>query len=151
MISESEKLAEFAAAVRDSTIRRLKQIPAGKENWRITPDAMSFAEITYHLIEADEWLIKKIENQDLEPMQGKTGTINIDDNIEFHELIDRLQKSGEKRCSFIKELKESKLQSTIFDKRFGKEVTIWWIIVRGNLDHEIHHRGQLSAYLKPLS
>ena len=67
MISESENLAEFAKAVRDSTIKRLKQVPAGKENWRITPDAMSFAEIAYHLIEADEWLIKKIENQDLEP------------------------------------------------------------------------------------
>jgi len=151
MISESEKLAEFAKAVRDSTIKRLKQVPAGKENWRITPEALSIAEIAYHLIEADEWLIKKIENQDLEPMQGKTGTINIDDNIEFQELLNRLQKSGQKRCSFIKKLKESKLQSTIFDKRFGKEVTIWWIIVRGNLDHETHHREQLSAYLKPLS
>ncbi len=151
MISESEKLAEFAKAVRDSTIKRLKQVPAGKENWRITPEAMSIAEIAYHLIEADEWLIKKIENQDLEPMQGKTGTIMIDDNLEFLDLINRLQQSGKNRCSFIKELNKSKLQSTIFDKRFGKEVTIWWIIVRGNLDHEIHHRGQLSAYLKPLS
>ena len=30
----------------------------------------------------------------------------------------------------------------------GKEVSVWWIIVRGNLDldHEIHHRGQLSSY-----
>ena len=151
MISESEKLTEFAAAVRDSTIKRLKQVPTGKENWRITPDAMSIAEIAYHIIEADEWLIKKIGNRELEPMQGKTGTIKIDDNFEFLELIDRSQKSGKKRCSFIKELNESKLQSTIFDKRFGKEVTIWWIIVRGNLDHEIHHRGQLSAYLKLLS
>ena len=151
MISESEELAEFAAAVRDSTIKRLKQVPAGKENWRITPDAMSIAEIAYHIIEADKWLIKKIENRDLEPMQGKKGTIKIDNNIEFHELINRLQESGEKRCSFIKKLDKSKLQLAIFDKRFGKEVTIWWIIVRGNLDHEIHHRGQLSAYLKVLS
>jgi uncharacterized damage-inducible protein DinB len=151
MISESEKLAEFAAAVRDSTIKRLKQVPAGKENWRITTNAMSIAEIAFHIIEADEWLIKKIENRDLEPMQGQTGTIKIDNNVKYSNLIVRLQQSGEKRCSFIKELDESKLQSTIFDNRFGKEVTIWWIIVRGNLDHEIHHRGQLSAYLKVLS
>ena len=151
MISESEKLAEFAKAVRDSTIKRLKQVPAGKENWRITPEAMSFAEIAYHLIEADEWLIKKIENEDLESMLGKTGTIMIDDNLEFLDLINRLQQSGKNRCSSIKELNKSKLQSTIIDKRFGKKVTIWWIIVRGNLDHEIHHRGQLSAYLKMLS
>ena len=151
MISESNKLAEFAAAVRNSTIKRLKQVPAGKENWRITPDAMSIAEIAHHLIEADEWLIEKIENRDLEPMRGKTGAVKIGDNFEFRELIDRLQQSGERRHAFIRELDESKLLSTIFDKRFGKEVTIWWIIVRGNLDHEIHHRGQLSAYLKPLS
>jgi len=147
MISESEKLAEFATAVRNSTIKRLKQVPSGKENWRITPDGMSIAEIAYHLIEADEWLTKKIENKDLEPIQGKTGTVKI----EFLELIDRLLQSGEKRNSFIRKLDESKLQSTIFDKRFGKKVTIWWIIVRGNLDHEVHHRGQLSAYLKLLS
>ena len=84
-------------------------------------------------------------------MQGKTGTIMIDDNLEFLDLINRLQQSGKNRCSFIRKLDESKLLSTIFDKRFGKEVTIWWIIVRGNLDHETHHRGQLSAYLKLLS
>jgi len=151
MNSESEKLAEFADAVRDSTLKRLKQVPAGKENWRVTPDSMSIAEIAHHLTEADEWLIEKIENPDLEPIQGKTGTVKIDDNVEFLDLINRLHKSGEKRCSFIKKLDENKLQSTIFDKRFGKEVTIWWIIIRGNLDHEIHHRGQLSAYLKLLS
>ncbi|RKY90648.1 MAG: hypothetical protein DRQ13_12325 [Ignavibacteriae bacterium] len=151
MNSESEKLAEFAAAVRNSTIKRLKQVPAGKENWRITPDSMSIAEIVYHLTEADEWLMKKMKNHALEPIQGKTGTVKIDDNLEFLNLINRLHHSGEKRCSFIKKLDESKLQSTIFDKRFGKKVTIWWIIVRGNLDHEIHHRGQLSAYLKALS
>ncbi len=84
-------------------------------------------------------------------MRGKTGAVKIGDNVEFRELIDRLQQSGERRHTFIRELDENKLLSTIFDKRFGKEVTIWWIIVRGNLDHEIHHRGQLSAYLKPLS
>ena len=128
MISESENLAEFAKAVRDSTIKRLKQVPAGKENWRITPEAMSIAEIAYHLIETDEWLMEKIEIKELDPKQGKTGTIKIDDNIEFRELIERLQQSGEKRCSFVRKLDGSKLQSTIFDKRFGKEVTIWWII-----------------------
>jgi uncharacterized damage-inducible protein DinB len=35
------------------------------------------------------------------------------------------------------------------DSRFG-EVTVWWVIVRGNLDHEIHHRGFIGAYLKML-
>ncbi|NNG26554.1 MAG: DinB family protein [Ignavibacteriaceae bacterium] len=151
MISEVEKLAEFAEAVRESTIERLKKVPAGKENWRITADAMSIAEIAYHVIEADDWLFLKVDNPKLEPMLGKIGTIKINDVFEFRNLIERLQQSGQKRCSFIKNIEGSKLKSTIFDKRFGKEVSIWWIIIRGNLDHEIHHRGQLAAYLRALS
>lgn len=51
----------------------------------------------------------------------------------------------------LAEFADAVRKSTIFDKRFGKKVTIWWIIIRGNLDHEIHHRGQLSVYLKLLS
>jgi len=38
----------------------------------------------------------------------------------------------------------------VFDERFG-ETTLWWIVVRGNLDHEIHHRGQIAAYLRDVA
>jgi uncharacterized damage-inducible protein DinB len=34
------------------------------------------------------------------------------------------------------------------DDRFGGEVTLWWTIVRGNLEHEAHHRGQIAVYLR---
>jgi uncharacterized damage-inducible protein DinB len=42
------------------------------------------------------------------------------------------------------------MQSKIYDDRFNDEVSIEWIILRGNLDHEIHHRGQIAVYLRML-
>ena len=55
-----ELLIDFCRVVRDSTLKRLKIVPEGYENWRISKNALSFAEIAKHLIESDDWTIKKI-------------------------------------------------------------------------------------------
>jgi uncharacterized damage-inducible protein DinB len=38
----------------------------------------------------------------------------------------------------------------VFDDRFGCQVSVWWVIVRGNLEHEAQHRGQVASYLRIL-
>ena len=150
MFSTSTQLAEFSNAVRISTISRLQLIPAGKENWKISPGAMSSADIAYHLIQTDYWLFKKIELKDLESIKGSAGTIEIKTRNDYLKLIEELNNSGKKRAGFILSLDDKVFQEQIYDDRFGKEVSVWWIIVRGNLDHEIHHRGQLSTYLRAI-
>ena len=150
MFSISTQLAEFSNAVRTSTIKRLQLIPAGKENWRISPGAMSSADITYHLIQTDDWLIKKIELKDPESIKGNAGTVEIKTRNNYLKLIEELNNSGKKRAGFILSLDDKVFQEKIYDDRFGKDVSVWWIIVRGNPDHEIHHRGQLSSYLRAI-
>ena len=150
MFSTSTQLAEFSNAVRISTIRRLQLIPAGKENWKISPGAMSSADIAYHLIQTDDWLFKKIKLKDLESIKGSAGAIEIKTRNDYLKLIEELNNSGKKRAGFILSLDDKVFQEQIYDDRFGKEVSVWWIIVRGNLDHEIHHRGQLSTYLSAI-
>ncbi len=150
MFSTSTQLAEFSNAVRTSTIKRLQLIPAGKENWKISPGAMSSADIAFHLIQTDDWLFKKIELKDLESIKGDTGAVEIKTRNNYLELIEELNNSGKKRAGFILSLDDKAFQEQIYDDRFGKEVSVWWIIVRGNLDHEIHHRGQLSSYLRAI-
>ena len=150
MLSTSSQLAEFSNAVRTSTIERLQLIPVGKENWRFSPGAMSPADIAYHLIETDEWLFKKIELKNLKSILGNSGTVEIQIRNDYLKLIEELINSGKKRSGLILSLDDKGLQEKIYDDRFAKEVSVWWIIVRGNLDHEIHHRGQLSAYLRAI-
>ncbi|MBN1682094.1 hypothetical protein JW865_00905 [Candidatus Bathyarchaeota archaeon] len=48
---ESIRLAEFSEAVRDSTLKRLIHVPVGLENWKVSRNAMSFSDVSLHLIE----------------------------------------------------------------------------------------------------
>lgn len=145
--SESERLAEFSSAVRESTLGRLRLVPEGHENWRITEKDMSFADLARHLFDADEWTFKKLEAKTLETMVGRQDLVYIQRREDYEALLCELEETGTRRAALLREMTQAKLCEMILDERFGGEVTVWWIIVRGNLDHEIHHRGQIATYL----
>ena len=147
---ESLRLAKFSKAVRDSTQKRLNTVPPGFENWKISRNAMSFSDVALHLIECDKWLFQKMKHDDLQPITGKAGSIIVKDRFEYQSLLNELELMGQNRYRLINDLKEDEYNRIIFDSRFDGNVTVWWIIVRGNLDHEIHHRGQLVAYHRVL-
>jgi uncharacterized damage-inducible protein DinB len=148
--SEGKRIAKFSAAVRESTLKRLRLVPDGSENWRVSPDAMSFADTVQHLIDADEWLFKKFEIKNIDPIRGQSGLIHIENRNQYLALLERLKNIGQRRADMLEKLDESALAELIYDARFGADVAVWWIIVRGNIDHEIHHRGQIAAYLRML-
>jgi uncharacterized damage-inducible protein DinB len=146
--AESANLAAWSRAVRESSLKRLRRVPAGREAWRPTPEAMSFADLARHLIDADEWLFRKLADRALEPMVGHAGDAGEITRDGYLGLLKRLEETGRERADLIAGLSPAQLAEPIFDRRFGGEVTVWWVIVRGNLDHEVHHRGQIAAYLR---
>ena len=148
MQSESSNLAAWSKAVRESTLKRLRLVPAGRENWRPIPRAMSIAGIAQHIADADLWLFKKLEDPTLQAMKGCGAAQTIASHGEFLAIVSNLERTGDKRSALIRQLTPSELAQQIPDERFGGEVSVWWEIVRGNLDHETHHRGQLAAYLR---
>jgi uncharacterized damage-inducible protein DinB len=145
---ESGNLAAFSRAVRESSLKRLRLVPEGRESWRPTPEAMSFADLAQHLIAADEWLFRKLDERTLEPMVGRAGEAGEITRGCYLEMLARLAETGLRRAELIAGLSANQLAEPIFDRRFGGEVNLWWVIVRGNLDHEIHHRGQIATYLR---
>ena len=147
-MSESKRLADFSGAVRESTLRRLRLVPQGYENWPISSKAMSFADLAQHLIDADNWLFKKLKLKDLESMVGHSNLVNITSRNQYNDLLGELERTGDRHGSMLDRITDEELSGMIYDDRFGGEVSAWWIIVRGCLDHEIHHRGQISAYLR---
>ena len=147
---EIELLTEFCRRVRGSTIKRLELVPEGYENWKISPGALSFAEVAKHIIDLDYWMFEKIKNPDLKSIETETAIIKHCDRDRYLSLIDNLKNLLEKKIEFINTFDVDKLKTKMFDDRFDSEVSIEWIILRGNLDHEIHHRGQIAAYLRVL-
>jgi uncharacterized damage-inducible protein DinB len=146
----NELLIDFCKAVRDSTLKRLKAVPQGFENWSISKNAFSFAEIAKHLIESEDWTIKKINEPAIKSILPEKGSIENCSKEQFKSLTHELELSLERKIKFINSLNREKMESKIYDDRFNDEVSIEWIILRGNLDHETHHRGQIAAYLRVL-
>lgn len=148
--SEGARLAGFSEAVRESSLKRLRLVPERTENWRPTHEGMSFADIALHLINADNWLFKMLDLKNLKPIVGKSGLVEVTHRSQYLKLLDELRQTGVHRSQLLESITPDQLSEMIFDHRYGKEVGVWWIIVRGNLDHEIHHRGQIATYLRIL-
>ncbi len=147
MTSETERLAQFADAVRDSTLKRLRHVPEGFENWKPATGSLSIAQIAMHLVAVDRWLFHKVTDKRLEPIAAADVEYAIGSRRQYLSLLEDLRACGTQRSRLIRELSEDQLAQELPDTRFGEVATLWWIIVRGNLDHEIHHRGQLASYL----
>lgn len=148
--SEGKRLSDLSRAVRESSLKRLRRVPAGRENWRLAPGALSFGEIARHLVDADLWLFRKLRDPLLPPLRAQAGGLEIANRQQFREILAELVEVGESRAKLLAGLEDEKLAETVPDERFGGDVTIWWVIARGNLDHEAHHRGQIAAALRVL-
>lgn len=123
-------------------------MPPGGENLAVGAGAMSAADVAQHLIDADVWLERKLRRPDLSAMRGRAGTVWIDRRAEWDRLLDQLERSGRRREELLLALNSEELDRRLPDERFGGEASVWWIVVRGNLEHEAHHRGQIAAGLR---
>ncbi len=150
MAKESRRLAIYSDAVRESTLKTLKAVPPSKENWRLRPDSLSFTDLAQHLIDADLWLMEIMESGKFVNAEAKPGMKTVRDRSEYDVLMSKLVESHSARRKMIEEISDDEWERTIEDPKFGS-ITVWWAIVRGNLDHEIHHRGQIAVYLKSAS
>lgn len=146
-----EPLISFSDAVRASTLKRLRAVPQGFENWKVSSGALSFADVAQHLVDTDEWLLRKLRDPSVEPIQARAGATVVASRSEYDALLDALARSGQRRARKLASLEPEAWDERVYDERFGKEVSVWWLVVRGNLDHEIHHRGQIATYLRVLS
>ncbi len=103
------------------------------------------------MIDLDYWLCEKIQN----PFINSIETHNVEGltftREQFNKLIFKLKDSLEAKIKMIDSLGPEALEAKIFDDSYSEEVSIMWLILRRNLDHEIHHRGQIATYLRILS
>lgn len=147
---DTNLLIEFCKSVRESTIKRLEIVPEGYENWKVSHNALSFAEIAKHIIDLDNWLFEKIRKPNTKSIETETAIIKYCNIEEFKELINNLKGILQKKINLINTLDGDKLKVKIYDDAYNSEVSLAYLILRRNIDHEIHHRGQIATYLRVL-
>ncbi len=154
MEREAERLARFFSAVRQSSLKRFRKVKIGDECWQPRSDILSFVDILKHLVDSDQWLLHYLKNKHI-----PEGAVISPGDVESEDwpcLLTELERSGQQVAEFIGGLSDADLNSIIDaglnsiiqESKGSGNTTRWWVIVRGSIDHEIQHRGQLQALLR---
>jgi uncharacterized damage-inducible protein DinB len=145
---EAKLIAGFILAdyerERITTLRVLESIPDGKGDYAPDPKSMSALKLAFHIV-ASEWYFLEAIHQGAPPAKspefpGSTRSardIVTWENSRVPTQIDRVKSlSGELLSRVI----------VFGEKRKLPAYSVLLLVLK----HSIHHRGQLSAYLRPM-
>ncbi|MFX1535242.1 MAG: DinB family protein [Promethearchaeota archaeon] len=150
--ADIERLANWSDTIRNSSLKKFKSIPIGYENYRLFPDQMSVADLVLHLIESDTELFKA-KTQNFTSMNlGQANKVFIHNREEYDTLLIKLEEQKTKRRNFILSMSDELLGKTITGERIRGNVKMTLLeLIYEILDHEIHHKGQLSIYIRGIA
>jgi uncharacterized damage-inducible protein DinB len=145
-------LAEFDNEVA-TTRRVLERVPEDQADWKPHPKSMTLGQLSTHIAELVGWtdMIIKETEFDLEPPGGEPYK-----SAEFESsavLLERFDASVEAARTVLGGASDDVLHVTWTLKKGGKTVMAMprpaWVRTFV-LKHVVHHRGQLSVYLRLL-
>jgi uncharacterized damage-inducible protein DinB len=126
-------------------VKVLKAVPGGRPDYRPDPKSRTATEIAWLLAQSEASLLKLIETGEIRWSESKPDA-----------SLDAIVSSFEKSATAVNE-RIAKLDEGAWDKkvRFVMEGAPPWedtlgAFVWGFLFDSIHHRGQLTTYLRPM-
>ncbi len=138
---EVARFLQVAGMEHATTMNVLKAVPAGKLDFRPHPKSMSAGELAWHIAESQLMLSKIVATARFEIQHDATTPATIS------EIVAECDKRHQQACALLAALTAEQLQAKI-DLPAGISVPaagLMWSLV---LFHEIHHRGQLSVYIR---
>jgi len=127
-----------------TTRRVIDAIPADKSDYRPDPKAKTALELAWHLASADVWFLDSVANGEFGPgNQAMPSEIKTPSDIarwydqHVAEGVDRLSKATPEQLSKVLNFFNVFNHPAVFYLGFM-------------MNHSIHHRGQLSTYLRPM-
>jgi uncharacterized damage-inducible protein DinB len=144
-MTQGERLAAFAEQVRESTLKRFRQVQAADRGWRPGPERLSFVDHLEHLVDADGWIMAVIQGQpepnaDVKPGDG--------DPAKWDEYFRALEESGKRKAEYFRGLSDDQLNRIIDSPAHLEKPEAAMLILRENIEHEIQHRGSIQLMLR---
>ena len=145
LMTEGERLSQFSELVRESSIKRFKKIAPEDRAWSVSHIQLSFVDILKHLVDADKWIMAILKNEKSIPRASvRAGDGKAE---EWDRYLFDLENIGRIKAEFLKKMSDYEFSQEVEDWEVMGKVSKWLILLRGNLDHEIHHRGVLQTML----
>lgn len=133
-----------------STRKMLERIPEEKFSWKPHDKSMSLGELSHHVAEISKWVIASVDQDELDfaKMEYKPVVPTT-----TKELLRFFDDTVEKAVDCLKNASDEKLSGN-WTMRNGDKIyfTMPKLVVLRSfvLSHSIHHRGQLSVYMRLL-
>ena len=144
-MTEGERLAQFSELVRESSVKRLKKVASEDRGWSPAPNQLSFVDLLKHLVDADRWVLAILKNDKQIPRANiQAGDAKPEEWDRY--LLD-LESLGKEKVELLKKMPDNEWAQEVDDEKVMGKKSKWLILVRGNLDHEAHHRGSLQTML----
>lgn len=128
----------------ETTRRVLAAIPAGKEEYRPDPVSKTAVQLAAHIAESEIWFLTGVSRGEF-PEYGKR---NSEPPKTAAEVLARYECEYPKALAPVKQMTPDQAAKPVsmFARLELPAVAFISVMVR----HSAHHRGQLSAYLRPM-
>jgi len=141
--------AEFLLVIRDHFVETLKQEHGTTKkvlqqirpgDWRPDPKSRTAAELSWHLVHSEIWFLESVAN-------GKFVGGEESARPSHAEIIAYYEQNFPKHVNRISQLSAAQLGAVV--NFYGMKLPLYAYLDLC-LRHSIHHRGQLTAYLRAL-
>jgi uncharacterized damage-inducible protein DinB len=133
------------------TKKMLEKVPMDKKDWRPHEKSMSLGRLATHVAETSKWASNIIHIDDFDFMKDLKFAPQVAGSSE--ELLQVFQANLDKAIADLSNMSDADFDK-IWTVRRGEQVmfqTPKKVAIRGwAISHMIHHRGQLSVYLRLL-
>ena len=122
----------------------LAAVPGASLDYRPDPSAKSANELLRHIASADNWFIRSVIDGAFVP-----GSVKIPEDVKTPEqIVDWYASEHAKNFEAVTQMSGEQLAQVIdFRGLFQNQA---FTFLQAGLLHTIHHRGQLSTYLRPM-
>ncbi len=137
-------LREFDGEM-ETTRRVLERVPSGRLDWQPHPRSMSMKELAGHVAELARWGVR------IDESSWEAGTRRFPDYESVGQLLARFDENVAASRESIARKSDEDLRQRFKMTRGGTtffEMSKASILRKVFLNHMIHHRGQLSVYLR---
>ena len=139
---DGQDFLKYFENIRSRTTRVIECIPRDRIDWRPTPDAFSFADLVRHLAATERYMFgENVQgNQSRYPGHDATLADGYEDVMAYYHRMHA------EAIEIFSRLTPADMERKVGTPG-GIQMSCWkWL--RGMIEHEVHHRGQIYLMLK---
>lgn len=128
----------------DATRRVIAAVPAGKGDYKPDPKSMSASELAWHIASAEMWFMDGVANGEF-----GSGEAKMPETLKSGaDIAAWYEKEFSARVGRLESLSADQLTQKVDFFGVMQDAAVGFLSLA--IRHSVHHRGQLSAYLRPM-